>query len=123
MITRSLFRQNLQEMRTDIVFIWTSRITLGICTLGLLILVFAWQRLPPQVPFFYSLPWGNEQLTEPLTLIIMLLIGGLVYAGNLTLALFIKQMSVFLARLLLIGGLTYTLLLFYTIMHIIILIT
>lgn len=34
---------------------------------SLLLLIF-WNRLPPQVPFFYSRPWGEEQLGQPLFL-------------------------------------------------------
>lgn len=38
-------------------------------TLGFLILT--WRRLPPQVPLFYSLPWGEEQLGSPSFLLIL----------------------------------------------------
>ena len=45
-----------------------------------LILVF-WRKLPPEVPLFYSRPWGKEQLANPwflflipgLTLVIFLI--------------------------------------------------
>lgn len=28
------------------------------------VLVFYWQKLPPQIPWFYSLPWGERQLID-----------------------------------------------------------
>lgn len=30
-----------------------------------------WRYLPPQLPFFYSRPWGEEQLSTPLGLLIL----------------------------------------------------
>lgn len=30
-----------------------------------LLLLLFWQKLPPQIPLFYSLPWGIEQLGSP----------------------------------------------------------
>ena len=32
---------------------------------SLFVLLFSWLRLPPEVPLFYSLPWGEEQLVSP----------------------------------------------------------
>ena len=45
---------------------------------GLFLLVF-WNRLPPEVPWLYSLPWGESQLIPKiwfaLTLPIMMMVG------------------------------------------------
>ena len=30
-----------------------------------LLIVIVWSFLPPQIPFFYSRPWGEEQLVHP----------------------------------------------------------
>ena len=35
---------------------------------SLLFLGLSWFKLPPQVPLFYSLPWGKEQLASPVFL-------------------------------------------------------
>lgn len=37
----------------------------------LVILTFFWKKLPPQVPLFYSRPWGEEQLINPIGLLIL----------------------------------------------------
>jgi hypothetical protein len=50
-----------------------------IAQLGLIL--FFWKKLPPEVPLFYSRPWGKEQLVNPrflfllpgLTLVIFLI--------------------------------------------------
>jgi len=36
-----------------------------------LILFSIWRFLPPQVPLFYSQPWGNSQLVNPVYLILL----------------------------------------------------
>lgn len=36
---------------------------------AIFLLVF-WRQLPPQIPLFYSLPWGIEQLGSPLGLLL-----------------------------------------------------
>ncbi len=35
---------------------------------SLLFLLLSWTKLPPEVPLFYSRPWGEEQLVSPLFL-------------------------------------------------------
>jgi hypothetical protein len=39
----------------------------------IMIVIILWnmRTLPPQVPLFYSRPWGEEQLTEPMYLFIL----------------------------------------------------
>lgn len=38
--------------------------------LGIYIGLFLRNKLPPQIPLFYSKPWGEEQLAKPIQLII-----------------------------------------------------
>lgn len=44
---------------------------LGLLFLTLAFLLLIWRRLPLQLPLFYSLPWGEEQLGTPLMLLIL----------------------------------------------------
>jgi hypothetical protein len=46
---------------------------LGIAFLiGQILIIFsAWRYLPPQIPLFYSRPWGEEQLVNPLGIFIL----------------------------------------------------
>lgn len=48
-----------------------TRISFAILLFILAFLLFTWQKLPPQVPLFYSLPWGEEQLASPSFLLIL----------------------------------------------------
>lgn len=66
--------------------------------------LFAIPRLPPQIPFFYSRPWGEDQLGRPYFLWFLslgfLLIGFL----NITLACLLYEKSSLLARILVWGS-------------------
>lgn len=44
---------------------------LAIFSLNILLLIFFFKRLPPLLPLFYSLPWGEEQLAGPTSLILL----------------------------------------------------
>lgn len=47
----------------------------GIFAIGWILLLFAWNKLPPEIPWFYSLPWGEEQLASKFNL--ALIFGGI----------------------------------------------
>jgi len=62
--------------------------------------LFTSHRLPPEVPLFYSRPWGEEQLT-PSTSLLMLPLGGLLFTFlNIGMAVFLFDEFPFLARIL-----------------------
>ncbi|MBI4028972.1 MAG: hypothetical protein HY376_01280 [Candidatus Blackburnbacteria bacterium] len=58
---------------------------LSIALSGILLAI-VYQHLPPQVPLFYSHPWGREQLVPPYLLPLPLLISFLFFAANAYLA-------------------------------------
>jgi hypothetical protein len=37
----------------------------------LLLILSTWQLLPPQIPLYYSLPWGDSQLAQPIAIFIL----------------------------------------------------
>lgn len=77
---------------------------------GLLLLVF-WKRLPPQVPWFYSLPWGEKQLISKGGMAAVIGGLGVVLSLDGLLAGRLKDREEFLAKMLLWGGLTTAVLL------------
>ena len=52
---------------------------------ALMMLIF-WRRLPPQVPLWYSRPWGTERLVPPLYLLIPVAACICIYALNIFVA-------------------------------------
>lgn len=71
---RSLWRWSL--------FFWFGQI---------LVILLAWRFLPPELPLFYSQPWGENQLATPFGLLLLPLLGLLVLALNTGLLFFISQ--------------------------------
>jgi len=48
-----------------------------------IILIFAYPHLPPQVPLFYSRPWGEKQLAAPVFLAIFPFLSFLIFVLNI----------------------------------------
>ena len=57
----------------------------------ILVIVFSWRSLPPQLPLFYSRPWGEEQLTTPLGLFTLPLVSLLIFLINLAFLLIVNK--------------------------------
>ncbi len=43
-----------------------------IFVVALFILSYSWKKLPPEIPLFYSLPWGEDQLAQKSSLSFLL---------------------------------------------------
>ncbi len=66
-------------------FVWADII---IISLFVLVTIWKWSALPPQLPLFYSLPRSPDQLGTPLQLLILPLFAIFFSAVNLSLAAF-----------------------------------
>lgn len=53
------------------------------CILGSIALAWHWKNLPPQVPLWYSKPWGDERLASPWFLLLPFISAGVIYVINL----------------------------------------
>lgn len=91
----------------------------GIVVVTSLLLAVAWFSLPPQVPLFYSRPWGESQLAQPLFLGLPLLLGILFLVINAILAKTWEDS--FLKHSLVLGGVLASLFASITIVRIILL--
>lgn len=86
---------------------------LGIALLLLMagILGWVWKQLPPQIPWYYSLPSGEQQLVDK-SILIWVLLGGLVLMiMTRTLALWAGKKDVTVETTITLGGLIAILLL------------
>jgi hypothetical protein len=45
--------------------LWQWRVTTTQAIVGFGLLAMFWKSLPPEVPLFYSRPWGQDQLVSP----------------------------------------------------------
>lgn len=49
----------------DRCFGYCLRLDVALFFITALLMLYLWRRLPPEIPLFYSLPWGEEQLASP----------------------------------------------------------
>jgi hypothetical protein len=85
----------------------------------LLLLFFKFNSLPPQVPFYYSLPWGEYQLASASTLFILPMFSIiLLLIDHLLATFFLNHIRIF-SHILLVASLTFSGFSLITLYHII----
>lgn len=104
-------------------FRWSMGLSLVATISCLLLLLWAWPKLPPVVPLFYSLPWGESQLASAGALLTLTGAIFLFYILNFLWALLLPPMYIYFTRILLVGATTILFLGLTTIVQIILLIT
>ena len=60
-----LFTRNNRQIK------WAFYVFGGLILFSFAVLGFTFKRLPPEVPMFYSFPWGQDQLGKSIYLIIL----------------------------------------------------
>ena len=113
----------LKLFREDRVISLGIRLHLLLLTISFVLLLVFWQRLPLQIPLFYSRPWGESQLAAPAELLFLLFLSLLVLILNSAIILRTIEEEKFLARILAGSGLTFTFLCLVALYRIITLIT
>jgi hypothetical protein len=81
------------------------------------------QSLPPQLPLFYSLPRGSEQLGSPLTFLLLPALSIFITICNTIVSIFLYKHEPLLARVLSFVGVFSVFLLLITFIRIVILVT
>ena len=82
---------SFKEVWQDKITNWALNLALVAIISGLIFLGFSWSKLPPEVPLFYSLPWGKEQLASPVFLWFLPLSSLVLVFTNLGLASFFSS--------------------------------
>lgn len=75
-------------------------LSLATLSLGCLFLLLFWSRLPPQIPLFYSQPWGEGQLGFKIQMLFLPLFAFLIFAFSLFSARRLFKSNIVLARIL-----------------------
>lgn len=81
-----------------------------------------WTKLPPQVPLFYSKPWGEEQLMPPVFLLLPLALSGFFLLAN-TFFISLLPENIFLRRALILAAAASSILASITVIRILFLIS
>lgn len=90
--------------------------------LALSFLLIFWMKLPPQVPLFYSKPWGEEQLVSPVFLLLPLVLSGVFILANALLISILPE-NIFLKRALILAAAIASILASITVIRILFLIS
>jgi len=80
------------------------RINLALILVQVAIIIFFFPQLPPQVPLFFSQPWGEAQLVQPIMLIILPVFSLVFLLTNSLLATMFIEQEIFLAQALVFGS-------------------
>lgn len=105
------------DRRKNPVIVWgmLSGLFIWLTTVGGLI--FQWAKLPPQIPLFYSLPWGEGWLIDKSKLWMILAGFALIWFVNNLLALIVSKQEVLLGAYLAWGSAIIQLLLAVTMLR------
>ena len=92
---------------------------IGCWVLAVGLLIFNWRGLPPQMPWFYSLPWGENQLVEKGWLLAIVVAFGGLMVIDVFLARFLGKDELLLKRILVWGGMVTELLMILSLIRVI----
>jgi len=80
------------------------RINLLLISLQVVLIVAFFFRLPPQIPLFFSQPWGELQLSQPFFLVVLPLLSFTLLITNTLLATVFLDKEAFLSQVLVVGS-------------------
>lgn len=67
----SLIRSSWNTIKTNRIIVLATRLVILLSVVSIILLIILWHRLPPQVPLWYSRPWGEGQLAHPAWLFLL----------------------------------------------------
>lgn len=103
----------------DKINFWILSSSLILISLMFLILALSYNQLPPRIPLFYSLNWGESQLVSNGQIIILPLAAILIMLINLVISWHLHSSQIILKRLLTLSSFLITVMTFITMLKII----
>ncbi len=107
------------SLSSDKLFVWGSLICITFVFLSSLFLLLVYRGLAPQVPLFYSLPWGEKMLADRVWLWLLPIVSLTVFSLNLFLAGKLARDLAILSRILVWTATFVSLILFITLFKIV----
>lgn len=96
-----------------------TQINFVLLTIQVVVIISVWRFLPPEIPLFYSRPWGKDQLVAYPGIIFLPLISFFVLLANQTIARAASQEESLIKKTLAIASLTFAFLSSITLIQII----
>jgi hypothetical protein len=115
--------QTWKELRRNRVIAIVNRLLLLLTLASLAAFVWYWRSLPPQVPLWYSRPWGLERLAHPAWLLLLPTSTLVWYALAVVMSAYITREYLIFTQVLLLTTLLGSFLSFITLMKIFLLVT
>ena len=100
-------------------YLWATILPITISVMIALVILFFFRFLPPKLPLFYSLSWGEGQLAKHIEFLIIPGTLALVVLLNLSVASYLHEAQTFFKKILLVGILVPTLIFLVTILKIV----
>lgn len=122
-ILKNRFDLNQIDIIHDILIIRIVKIFCLIISLYVIILIWKWNLIPPQIPIFYSLPRGMETLGTNIHILIFPVYSLIFFGINFIMAAMLYNKEKLAAIFLIISGILATFLLFISFIKIIFLVT
>lgn len=112
-----------QEVKTgflnDKTSFWSFLVSIIFVLLQVLLIAFYWRRLPPEIPLFYSKPWGSAMLSHLLFIWIIPALSFFFIFVNFCIVIFFLQENKFLNRVLCVTSLLIGFITFYGLLRIV----
>jgi len=96
-----------------------AQISLFLLAAQILIIVSVWRFLPPEIPLFYSRPWGKDQLVSYPSIIILPVICLIVFFANTVVAQLAIKEEILVKKMLAVANLTFNFLILISLIQII----
>lgn len=117
--TGNTIQSTRKELATNWIIQTVDKFTFLLIISAFAIIIWQWNKLPPQVPLWYSRPWGDDQLAHPLWLLVFPISSLIWYVVNFFfVAKFVLPYRIFV-QILYISSLTVTVLSFISLVKII----
>lgn len=91
-------------------FVAYTRLSFIFIVFQIVILVSTFNQLPPEVPMFFSSPWGDSQLTKSSNLILLPIFSFLIVIINFSISTLITQQRQLFAHILAVSSVVFSLL-------------
>lgn len=112
-----------KQLKSNWLITLTNRIVAVVTVLAFALFLIRYHTLPPQVPIWYSQPWGADQLAHPLWLLILPLGSAILYIVNTTIAIYVLSEYLIFVQVTFLTSMVVSLLSFVSLVKILFLVT
>lgn len=92
-------KEFFKEIKQDKILFRGSLFSIGIVGFCLLYIIIWYNSLPPLIPFFNQMPWGEERITRNLFIFLIPLIALIIFVVNLIVAKIVYKKIPLISRL------------------------